>query len=122
MSSKAEMLSRRLLRENRGTRSKPSRSWRVIAREDYQNKIPFGTLCRFALSNGAWLPKHEHQIVLGLKHERKSKTQQPKDLFDMATSALRQALINREEMPPPDPRVLKQFVKLGWMESTRSMR
>jgi hypothetical protein len=120
MSSKAETLARRLLRENRGTRSRPGRSWRVIAREDYQNKIPYGTLCRFALSNGAWLPKIEHQYVMGLKHEKKKAAAQPTALFDMATSALRDALINRKEMPPTDPRIIRQFKNLGWIKSTRA--
>lgn len=121
MSSKAETLAKRLLRENRGTRSKASRSWRVIAREDYENKIPAGTLCRFATSTGQWLPKLEHQILLGLKHERKSKADQPmKPISEMATSALRDALINRTEMPPTDPRVIRQFKKLGWLQPVRT--
>jgi hypothetical protein len=121
MSSKAETLARKLLRENRGTRSRPGRSWRVIAREDYENKIPFGTLCRFAISNGAWLPKIDHQFVLGLKHERKPITQkQPPALFEMATSALRRALAERQPMPPTDPRIIREFKKLGWLKSVRT--
>lgn len=120
MSSKAERLARRLLRENRGTRSRPARSWRVIAREDYQNKIPFGTLCRFAISNGAWLPKTEYLFVLGIKHEKKKRLAQPQDLFDMATSTLRKALEDRKPMPPTDPRVLREFKKLGWLKSVRA--
>jgi hypothetical protein len=119
MSSKAKTIARRLLRQNRGTRSITPRSWRVIAREDYQNKIPHGTLCRFALEDGAWLPKDEYQYVLGLKRERKATHAQHKDLFDMATDTLRNALINREPMPPLDPRIVKQFIKLGWMKRER---
>lgn len=120
MSSKAETLARRLLRENRGTRSRPGRSWRVIAREDYENKIPAGTLCTFAKRMGQWMPKEEHQYRLGLKHERKSTAQkQPPALFEMATSTLRRALINRQPMPPTDPRIIREFKKLGWIKSVR---
>jgi hypothetical protein len=120
MSSKAETLARRLLRENRGTRSRPGRSWRVIAREDYENKIPFGTLCRFAISGGSWLPKIDHQFVLGLKHEKKKVPAQSPALFDMATSALRRALENRKPMPPTDPRIIREFKKLGWIKAVRA--
>jgi hypothetical protein len=116
MSSKAKTLARRLLKQNRGTRSITARSWRVIAHDDYQDKIPAGTLCRFALEDGEWMPKDEYLFVLGIKHERKAKLQQPKDLFDMATNTLREKLDRREEMPDTDPRVIKQFVKLGWLE------
>jgi len=121
MSSKAETLAKRLLRENRGTRSKPARSWRVIAREDYENKIPAGTLCTFAKRNGQWMPKMEHQILLGLKHERRSKADQPmKSISEMATSALLAAFNNRQEMPPVDPRITRQFKKLGWLQPVRT--
>lgn len=116
----AKKLARRLLKQNRGTRSIPARSWRVIAREDYQNKIPAGTLCRFANSDGEWLPKIDHQILLGLKRERKAAHQQPKDLFDMATSTLRSALINRQPMPDVDPRIMREFKKLGWIEPVKA--
>jgi hypothetical protein len=123
MSPKARTLARRLLRENRGTRSKEGRSWRVIAREDYQDKINYATLNRFALSQGEWLPANEELrthmlIVLGLKHERKVK-HQCKDLFDMATDTLRQALINRQPMPQIDPRIVREFKKLGWIKRQR---
>lgn len=118
MSQKAKTISRRLFRENRGTRKNPGRSWRVIAREDYADKIPAGTLNRIALSDGEWYPKDEQsQIILGLKRERKAQHQsQPKDLFDMSTAALRKALEDREPMPPVDPRIVKCFQKLGWLE------
>jgi hypothetical protein len=119
MSSKAKTIARRLLKQNRGTRSITPRSWRVIAREDYQDKIPNGTLSRFALADGEWLPKDEYQYLLGLKRERKATHAQPKDLFDMATDTLRNALIHREPMPPLDPRIVKQFIKLGWMKRER---
>ncbi len=121
MSSKAKTIARRLLRENRGTRSKVGRPWRKIACEDYEDKIPAGTLCRFAKAQGEWIPKDEGlQIVLGLKRPRRMKPQQPQALFDMATSTLRQALIDRKPMPPVDPRIIKQFVKLGWLTKTEA--
>ena len=89
----------------------------MIASEDYQDKIPAGTLNRFALSDGEWLPKDEYQVLLGIKRQRKSAHQStPKDLWDMATDKLRYALEHREECPPIDPRIMKAFVKLGWME------
>jgi hypothetical protein len=120
MSSKAKSIARRLLRQNRGTRSIPARSWRVIARDDYKGQINYATLCRFAISQGEWIPKDERlQVVLGLKRERKATHAQPKDLFDMATDTLRNALIHREPMPPLDPRIVKQFIKLGWMKRER---
>jgi len=123
MSSKAKTLARRLLKQNRGTRSIRARSWRVIAREDYQNKIPAGTLCRFALEDGEWIPKEEHQIVLGLKRERKPAHQkQARDLFDMATSTLRKMIDQRETMPPVDPRIIRQFQKLGWLQKVKVAR
>lgn len=100
MSSKAKTIARRLLKQNRGTPSIPARPWRTIAREDYGDKIPNGTLSRFALSDGEWLPKDEYQYLLGLKRERKATHSQPKDLFDMATDTLRWKLTHREPMPP----------------------
>ncbi len=119
MSSKARTLARRLLRQNRGTASIEARSWRVIARDDYDNQIAPGTLCRFAVSEGEWIPKEDHlQIVLGLKHERKVK-HQCKDLYDMATETLRMALINRQPMPQIDPRIVREFKKLGWIKRQR---
>lgn len=124
MSSKAKTLARRLLKQNRGTRSIPARSWRVIAREDFNNQINYATLCRFAINDGEWLPKDEHlQVVLGLKRERKSAShKQPRDLFDMATSTLRKMINQRETMPPVDPRIIKQFAKLGWLQKVKAAR
>lgn len=52
--SKAKKLARRLLRENRS-----GRSYRTIAREDYQGEIDQSTLSRIARSKGTWLPKDE---------------------------------------------------------------
>lgn len=100
MSPKAKTLARRLLRENRGTRSKEGRSWRVIAREDYNDQINNATLCRFAISQGEWIPKDERlQIVLGLKHPRKA-CAHVQDIFDMPTATLLWKLTHREPMPP----------------------
>jgi len=64
VSSRAKKLARKLLRENR----KNGRSWRVIARENYQNKVDQSTLSRIAREKGAWIPKDEQlQIILGLR-------------------------------------------------------
>lgn len=71
--ARAKKAARTLLRENR----KNGRSWRVIAREDFSNSIPAGTLNRFALSKGAWFPKDERlQIILGLRKERQPRPKQ----------------------------------------------
>lgn len=119
MSSKAKKLARTLLRENQ----KNNRSWRVIAREDFGNRISHATLNRIANSRGAWLPKDESLLIaLGINQPRKPKKQLPKDLFDMGVAQLRKAIQNRETMPPPDPRILNQFVKLGWMKKERIRR
>jgi hypothetical protein len=89
----AKILARRLLKQNRGTRSIPARSWRVIAREDYQNNIPAGTLSRFAVSEGEWLPSIEHQITLGLRRERKPKVKAvmplTRQINEMAVNTMR---------------------------------
>jgi hypothetical protein len=59
--SKAKRLARTLLRENR----KFKRSWRKIAK-DFDG-ISHATICRIALSKGAWLPKDKDILVkLGL--------------------------------------------------------
>jgi hypothetical protein len=112
--ARARKRARELLRENR----KMERSWRTIAREDFDNKIPPGTICRFAKSKGTWVPGNtEHLILLGLK---KAPAPRPMpELFDMSTAALTAALKNRMVMPPPDPRIIKQFVKLGWLKKSR---
>jgi hypothetical protein len=99
MSPKAKTIARRLLRQNRGTASITARPWRQIAREDYQDKIPNGTLSRFALSDGEWLPKDEYQILLGLKRAPRTQEHAPyKDLFDMPANLLLWKLVNREVM------------------------
>lgn len=71
--ARARKAARTLLRENR----KNGRSWRVIAREDFSDAIPAGTLNRFALSKGEWFPKDERlQIILGLRKERQPRPKQ----------------------------------------------
>lgn len=98
MSSKAKTIARRLLRQNRGTRSIPARSWRVIAREDYGNKIPAGTLCRFAINKGEWIPRDEElQIILGLKKAHAARTDRDmRPLFDRPVNVLLWQLMYRE--------------------------
>jgi hypothetical protein len=47
-------------------------SWRRIARDYYGDRVHFATLCRIANTDGEWLPKDRHiLIVLGLVEERK---------------------------------------------------
>ena len=100
MSQKAKTLARRLLRKNRGTRKIPARSWRRIAREDYQDKVNNATLCRIALSEGEWYPKDEEtQIILGLKKPRATKANvslDTRDLFDRPADVLLWQLNHRE--------------------------
>ena len=61
-SSKAKKLARSLLRENHN-----GRSYRTIAREDYQDKIDQSTLSRIARGKGTWLPKNPEMLnLLGL--------------------------------------------------------
>lgn len=80
-SPKAKKLARKLLRENRH-----GRSWRVIAREDYQDQVSFATLNRFAIHKGEWLPKDEAILIaLGLKKERRQGPRLPKWLTPEAT-------------------------------------
>lgn len=71
--ARARKTARALLRANR----KNKRSWRVIAREDFNDGINYATLNRFALSKGEWVPKDERlQIILGLRKERKPRPKQ----------------------------------------------
>jgi hypothetical protein len=108
MSSKAETLARRLLRENR----KNGRSWRVIAREDFNDKINNTTLCRFAKSKGTWIPKDNSiQIVLGIKHAPQQKA---KLIYDMSADELLYAFIHRQPMPKVAPCFKKAFKQLGY--------
>jgi hypothetical protein len=61
--TKAQKLARRLLRDKR--------PWRQIAEEDYGNKIHFATLCKFAKSDGAYIPTDKAtQYALGLYKPR----------------------------------------------------
>ncbi len=121
MSSKAKTIARRLLRKNRGTRPHAGIPWRTIAIDDFGGKINHATLCRFAVSEGEWIPKDEDlQIVLGLKHPRKAKAHKHCDLFDMPTPALLKSLINREPMPPIDMRVFNAFKRAGFFTRSKA--
>lgn len=61
--TKIKKLARMLLRENRN-----GRSWRTIAREDYQGRIDQSTLSRIARGKGVWTPRDEKiLVILGLK-------------------------------------------------------
>ena len=112
-SSKARTIARRLLKQNRGTRTIKARSWRVIAHDDYADRVNAGTLCRFAKSEGEWSPKDcAIQIALGLKCAPKPRRQ---SISDMATATLRRAIENRYPMQKIDPRILREFEKLGWI-------
>lgn len=108
---KAKKLARRLLRKNRGTHSKPARSWRVIVREDYPGGIiKHGTLSRFAISDGEWLPKDERILIaLGLKKERKPRPVQKRlSISDLTNKELKMAVKQRD---------LAQ--RLGWLRSSQ---
>lgn len=59
--ARAKKLARTLLRENR----KNGRSWRAIAREDFNNTVNITTLCRFAITKATWMPK-DKSILLAL--------------------------------------------------------
>lgn len=65
--SKAKKTALRLLRENRH-----GRSWRVIAREDFDGAVHFATINRFATHRGQWVPKDPGILTaLGLVKPRK---------------------------------------------------
>jgi hypothetical protein len=113
---KAKKAALRLLRENLHN----ERSWRAISQEDYNGEIPAGTLCLFAKMRGAYLPQNERYLVLlGLKKERAPHVVANQSLHDMATATLKKLLENRQEMPPVDPRIVREFKKLGWLTRTR---
>lgn len=62
---KAKRLALALLRENQA-----GRSWREIAK-DYDGRVHYATLNRFAIHKGAWLPKDEKILdALGLITKR----------------------------------------------------
>lgn len=91
--ARARKTARSVLRENR----KNGRSWRVIAREDFNGEINHATLNRFAIHKGEWLPKDERLlIVLGLKKERKPRPKQ-KTVMQMNKSELLQHFTQRIE-------------------------
>lgn len=61
--ARAKKLARSLLRENQR-----GRTWRTIARDDYQNQIDQSTLSRIARKKGEWIPVSlDLQVILGLK-------------------------------------------------------
>jgi hypothetical protein len=119
MSAKEKKLARRLLRENRH-----GRSYRTIVREDYDNKFSHAVLVRIANTGGEWLPKDEGILIaLGLKRERKAKTEKTfTPIAEMATSHLRKALIERKEMPPVHPAIIREFQRLGWIAKEKRTR
>lgn len=119
MSSKAQTLARRLLRENRH-----GRSWRLQSREDFGGKVNHATLNRIARTKGEWLPKDEDLLMaLGLKRERKAKAEKPfTPIAEMATAHLRKALIERKEMPPVHPAIIREFQRLGWIKKEKRTR
>jgi hypothetical protein len=51
-SGKARKLANELLQRHSETKS-----WRKVATDDYQDRINFATLSRFANSRGAWIPQ-----------------------------------------------------------------
>jgi hypothetical protein len=116
---KAKKLARRLLRENRH-----GRSYRTIVKEDYDNKFSHAVLVRIANTGGEWLPKDESILIaLGLKRERKPgavKALMP--ISEMATAHLRRALIERKEMPPVHPAIIREFQRLGWTKKEKRAR
>jgi hypothetical protein len=59
----------------------------VIAREDFANKVNHSTLCRFAISQGAWLPK-DPQILLALGLIKERKKTHRKTIQEMNTNEL----------------------------------
>jgi len=70
---KARKLARMLLRENRA-----GRSWRVIAKDDFQGQVNYATLNKLANSRGTWIPKDECILIaLGLMEPHKPKLIQP---------------------------------------------
>lgn len=93
MTATASDLAKQLLSENRA-----GRSWRKIAKEDYNDQVHFATLNRIALSNGEWLPKDRRTlIILGLvEHKQRSKIQ--KAISRMARQTKRAVLLIRKDV------------------------
>jgi hypothetical protein len=103
------------------------RSWRQIAREDFAGRIKAGTLCRFAKSKGNWIPKSQFiRNVLGLNrftmNNIKPRIIKVRSSFidEMTECELKEALSKRSPMPDPDPKIIKAFVKLGWLQPIRT--
>ena len=63
--NKAQRLARQLKKKAQ------SRTWRQIAKEDYQNQIHFSVLCKIAKTDGKYLPKDKPSLfLLGLYKPR----------------------------------------------------
>src|SRR5689334_9714286 len=94
--STPKQIARSLLRENR----KNERSWRTIAREDYDNKVNPSTLCRFAISRGKWKPKDKAiQARLGILKKRKVQPKMiTKTISKRTENELIESLRNRTPM------------------------
>ena len=93
LTATASELAQWLLSENRA-----GRSWRKIAKEDFNNQVHFATLNRIALSGGAWLPKERKTlIVLGLV-ERRQRTKIEKAISRMVRQTKKDVLIVHKEV------------------------
>lgn len=67
LTDRAAALAKHLLSEKRA-----GRSWRRIAREDYNDEIHFSVLNRIALHGGEYIPKDRKQLILlGLIEKKK---------------------------------------------------
>jgi hypothetical protein len=104
---------RTLLRANR----KMGFSWRQIEKHGYQEDgivikpgVNNTTLCRFAKSKGAWLPKDiEILKLLGLHHEKQPR---PKSIWDMSSTELQYALKHRRPyIPTMTQKQLREYVR-----------
>jgi hypothetical protein len=103
------------------------RSWRKIAKEDFAGRVNHFTLSRFAKSKGEWIPKSQYiRNVLGLNrftmNNIKPRIIKVRSSFidEMTECELKEALSKRSPMPDPDPKIIKAFVKLGWLQPIRT--
>ena len=72
-SVKVKKLVRKLLKDER--------SWRRIASEDYDNRIHYSALCKFAISDGEYIPNDvEIQRLLGIYRNPRRLT--PKTIYN----------------------------------------
>ena len=109
----AKQTARALFRANR----KFYISWRAIERDGYRVDdivikpgINNTTLCRFAKSKGAWLPKDiEILKLLGLHHEKQPR---PKSIWDMSAHELLYSLKHRQPMTNTlTQKALREYVR-----------